>query len=174
MDLAPIGNKDIHCVAIHIRENDVLHATGEHTHTAPGIYGPFPRTNDVTRKPRKRLWRLRFQIPQLWRKQCCEPETSEKPLRPAGLVKPQRATYKSQQSRPGEKTAKEKESNRSAAGSVQDAGGLNLRSGDFKEMRVSDTSGAGGFASKATKAKIHLLTEGSGGFHIPVGNGAHE
>jgi hypothetical protein len=90
------------------------------------------------------------------------------------LIKPECAADKSQKSRAGEKSTQEKKTNRIAAGVVQDASGLDLRACHFKEVRVLDSGGTGRLASEASEAKIHFLSERAGGFHIPVGDGAHE
>jgi hypothetical protein len=66
VDFAAIGQEDIHRVAVHIREEDVLHAAREHANAMTRRRRRFNWANDVTRKSGSCCRSLGFQIPNFF------------------------------------------------------------------------------------------------------------
>ena len=174
VDLAAISQKDIHCIAVHIRENDVLHATREHADAVTRRCRRFNWANDVTRKSGSCCWSLRFQIPEFLWQERIELERAKNPLRPAGLIEPESPADEAQEAWASEKPLQKNTANRIAARIVECTGFLDLRASDFKEVPILHAGWASSFAGQAAEAEIHLLTEGLSRIHFAIGNRPHE
>ena len=165
VNLATIGQKNIHRIPINVRKNDILHAARENDNPVRDrTLRALHRFDELSGEFRLGRRRHPFQFPIAIRKKLVQPESTKQFLSAGRPIQPEQTTGKSKQSRARKKSPENQRTNHVATWVLQHPGRLSLLPRGLEELRILDTSRTRGLTSQAAKTKIHLLAKDPAGF----------
>ena len=174
-DFAAVAREHLDGVHVHIAEDEVLRAAGEHGDTvalraARGRDG----LDEVGGKRGLDVRRHGFQFAEALRHQLHHAAVAHQPLQAELLVEAHGEAEDFQPVQVHEEPADAEGADGVALRVVQHAAGLGLGAGVLEQLGVVHARRAGGHAREAAEAEIHFVGEGLRRLKLAVGDGAHE